>query len=124
MKPGNAILLYDGHCNLCGAIVRFVKRRDTEGRFVYVLLQSEEGIKMAKDAGVGGTGLSTVILFYRSVYYVRSDAALMVFRLVGRGWKMLYAFIIVPRFIRDAVYRLIATTRYRIFGRSDTCYIP
>ncbi|MBE0674904.1 MAG: DUF393 domain-containing protein [Bacteroidales bacterium] len=124
MEDQRPVIIYDGYCNLCGAIVRFVKRRDRSGRFVYVPLQSDEGNKMANDAGVGGTGLSTVILLYRSVYYVRSDAALMVFRLIGGGWKMLYAFIIVPRFIRDAVYRLIASTRYRIFGRSDTCYIP
>jgi predicted DCC family thiol-disulfide oxidoreductase YuxK len=124
MVTNDSILVYDGYCNLCGAIVRFVKKHDRTCRFRYVPVQSEDGREIAAAAGVELGRASTVILVYNSVYLTRSDAALMVFRQLGGRWMIMYAFIILPRFIRDAVYRLIAATRYRLFGGSDTCYIP
>ena len=124
MMEDNPVIVYDGYCNLCGAIVRFVKKRDRHGRFRYVPLQSERGGEIAAAAGIEAGNISTVILFHDSEYYIRSSAALRVFRLLGGGWKLLYGFIIVPRFIRDFIYNMVARTRYLIFGRSNTCYIP
>jgi predicted DCC family thiol-disulfide oxidoreductase YuxK len=118
------ILIYDGYCNLCGAIVRFVKRHDRRSLFEFVPQQSVRGRELIASAGLNPLDIGTVILVSKSVYYVRSDAALRVFRLLGGGWVLLYGFIIIPRFIRDGIYRLIARTRYRLFGRSTTCYVP
>jgi predicted DCC family thiol-disulfide oxidoreductase YuxK len=124
VNKDDAVLVYDGYCNLCGAIVRFLKRHDRRGRFSYVPLQSELGREIAVAAGLEAGNISTVILFHDSEYYIRSTAALRVFRLLGGGWKLLYGFIIVPRFIRDFIYNMVARTRYLIFGRNKTCYIP
>ena len=57
-------------------------------------------------------------------YFVRSAAVLNVIREFGGLWKLGYVFIIIPRFLRDAVYNLVARTRYRIFGRRETCMVP
>ena len=40
------------------------------------------------------------------------------------GWPLLKLLLIVPRFIRDAVYEWIGRNRYRWFGRKDACMIP
>ena len=53
-----------------------------------------------------------------------SDAVLKIARKLNGGWRLLYAFIIVPKFIRDGVYRFISRHRYRIFGRRDSCMVP
>lgn len=119
-----AILIYDGYCNLCGAIVRLVKRHDRHSRFEFVPSQSERGGQLLTMAGLTQTGTGTVVLAFEDKFYMRSTAALKVFRLLGGGWKLMYGFIIVPRFIRDFVYNIVAKTRYRLFGRSDSCYIP
>lgn len=124
MKHEVAVLIYDGYCNLCGAIIRLVKRRDRMGRFEFVPSQSERGGRLLGSAGLKQAGTGTVVLVYQERFFTRSDAALMTFRLLGGGWKLLYGLIIVPRFIRDFVYDIIAKTRYRLFGRSASCYIP
>ena len=56
--------------------------------------------------------------------YTRSSGALRMLKHIGGGWKLLYAFIIVPKFIRDAVYNLIAQNRYRWFGKKVACWLP
>jgi predicted DCC family thiol-disulfide oxidoreductase YuxK len=39
-------------------------------------------------------------------------------------WPVFYGFKIIPRFIRDSVYNLVAANRYRLFGKKDECMIP
>jgi predicted DCC family thiol-disulfide oxidoreductase YuxK len=124
MKQQVALLIYDGYCNLCGAIIRLVKRHDRKSRFEFVPSQSERGGRLLAEAGLKTSGTGTVVLALEDKFYLRSTAALRVFRLLGGGWRLLYGFIIIPRFIRDFVYDIIAKTRYRIFGRSSSCYIP
>jgi predicted DCC family thiol-disulfide oxidoreductase YuxK len=109
---------------MCSGIVGFVKKRDRYSRFEFVPQQSERGKELMKLAGVDAGNTDTVVLLINSQYYFRSDAALKVFRLMGGGWQLLYGFIIVPRFIRDYIYNLIASNRFRLFGRRDTCYLP
>jgi predicted DCC family thiol-disulfide oxidoreductase YuxK len=124
MNQRVAVLIFDGYCNLCGAIVRLVKRHDRKGRFEFVPAQTERGGRLLKEAGLIDTGTGTVVLAIEDKFYLRSTAALRVFRLLGGGWRLLYGLIIIPRFIRDFVYDIIAKTRYRLFGRSSSCYIP
>jgi predicted DCC family thiol-disulfide oxidoreductase YuxK len=55
---------------------------------------------------------------------IKSTAALNLLKRMGIPWGMMYAFIIVPKPIRDAVYMLIAKNRYKWFGKKDSCMIP
>jgi predicted DCC family thiol-disulfide oxidoreductase YuxK len=56
--------------------------------------------------------------------FTRSTAALRVFKLLGGSWSLLYAFIIIPAFIRDAVYNFISENRYKWFGKKEACWLP
>ena len=56
--------------------------------------------------------------------YTRSTGALRVLKQVGGFWSIFYAFIIVPKFIRDGVYDLISRNRYKWFGEKTECWIP
>ena len=56
--------------------------------------------------------------------YSHSDAALRIARLLGFPWSLAAVGLIVPRFVRDAVYRFIARHRYRWFGREESCRVP
>jgi predicted DCC family thiol-disulfide oxidoreductase YuxK len=116
------ILFFDGECNLCNSSVQFVIRHDRKKQFFFGTLQSESG-KDARKA-LGDNAPDSVVLFYKGWYYVRSDAALRLFELLGGAWSLLYVFILVPRFIRDAIYNLVSSNRYKWFGKRSECMIP
>lgn len=118
------VLLFDGVCNLCNGSVQFIIERDPDARFRFASLQSEEGQVVLSRFENRPSDLSSVVLIQDDQLYARSEAALLVARQLGGGWSLLYAFIVVPRPIRDAVYDWIARNRYRWFGKKDACMIP
>ncbi len=118
------VLLFDGVCNLCNGSVQFIIERDPDARFRFASLQSEEGQAVLSRFENRPSDLSSVVLIQDDQLYARSEAALRVARQLGGGWSLLYAFIVVPRPIRDAVYDWIARNRYRWFGKKDACMIP
>ena len=71
-----------------------------------------------------GHGLDTIVLLENDRVYDRSTAALRIARRLNGPWPILYAAIVIPKFLRDAVYRFIARNRYRWFGRSENCRVP
>lgn len=123
MNSNKQILLFDGECNLCNRVVQFVIKRDKEKKFVFASLQSDAGKKMLEKYKVNAVKLETFVLIKNETAYLRSSASLEVVREVGGVWKLLYAFVIIPAFIRDGIYNFIAKRRYKIFGKA-TCMVP
>ena len=107
------IILFDGVCNLCEASVNFIIKRDKKKKFRFVPLQSDAGAKLLEDAGIRTDRLDTLILLKHGIPYTKSRGALEITRELDGLWRLLYAFIIVPRPIRDAAYSLIAKNRYK-----------
>ena len=125
MTKEPAVVLFDGVCNLCSAVVRFVIRHDpSPGRFKLAALQSEAGQRLLREHSLSTTDLESFVLIEDGQAHLRSTAALRVLRGLGFPWSLLYAFMIVPRPLRDAVYRWIARNRYRWFGKRDACMMP
>ena len=118
------IILFDGVCNLCNASVQFVIRHDPQARFKFAALQSATAEKLLQNCAFDRASLDSVILVEDGHVYIESDAALRIARRLGGGWSLLAGFSIVPRPIRDAVYRLIARNRYRWFGKQESCMMP
>lgn len=119
-----AIILFDGVCNLCESSVQFVLLRDKNAYFKFASLQSDIAQKFLNKKGMNATHFKSIVLIENGKIYQRSDAALKIARKLSGGWKLLYAFIIVPRFIRDGVYDFIAANRYKWFGKKEGCMIP
>ena len=120
----NPIVLFDGVCNLCNGSVQFLIKRDREAYFRFASLQSETGQKLQAELGMDPQALDSVILVEGGRWYKESDAALRIARNLPGAWKLLTAFRVIPRPLRDAAYRLIARNRYRWFGKSETCWLP
>jgi predicted DCC family thiol-disulfide oxidoreductase YuxK len=55
---------------------------------------------------------------------LRSDAVLEVVSSLGGIYRATAVFWVIPRVLRDAVYRIVARSRYWVFGRSDSCRVP
>ncbi len=121
----NAVVLFDGVCNLCNGAVTFVIDRDPDAYFVFAPLQSEAGAaRPGPESGPDSADvLGSIVLLEDGQRFTHSTAALRVARRLRGVWP-LYAFILVPRPVRDLVYRWIARNRYRWFGKADVCRLP
>lgn len=118
------IVLIDGQCNLCHGITRFVIQRDPAGQFKFASIQSEIGQRLLEAGGLSGRDLDTFVMLEDGRYYTKSTAALRMFRRLGGLWRLTYGLRVVPLFIRNRVYDLIASRRYRWFGYNDSCLVP
>ncbi len=118
------VLLIDGHCNMCHGLAKFVVGRDKRAVFRFASLQSELGRRLLKEGGMPEDALETFVMVDNGKYYTKSTAALRIGRKLGWPWSVAYPAIVVPRFVRDRVYRFVARRRYRWFGRSESCLLP
>lgn len=123
IKP-DRIILFDGVCNLCNSSVQFIIRRDPTSKYSFAALQSAFGISQMQKYNLAPGMLNSVVLIEDGQLYQRSTAALKIARNLSGLWPAMYVFIMVPPFIRNAVYDLIARNRYRLFGRREECMIP
>ncbi|HEX8371323.1 MAG TPA: thiol-disulfide oxidoreductase DCC family protein [Chthoniobacterales bacterium] len=118
------VILFDGVCNLCDGFVQFVIRHDTSAQFRFASLQSEAGAEILKKHQLPANQLSTVVLSVGDGFYMKSDAALHILRRLSGAWRLAGLFLVLPRFIRDSAYDLVAKNRYRLFGEKDACMLP
>jgi predicted DCC family thiol-disulfide oxidoreductase YuxK len=123
------IILYDGVCGLCSRLCQFVLARDSAGRFRFATLQGAVAAEILDRHGRDPRDLDTLYLVLApgqpgERLLRKSDAALWIVRQLGGPWRLSGALRIVPRAIRDLGYDLVARTRYRLFGRFDTCQLP
>jgi predicted DCC family thiol-disulfide oxidoreductase YuxK len=120
------ILFYDGHCALCHRAVKFVLRHDRSGKaFRFAPLQGATFQSRVPADARADLPDSVVVLTEDGALLVRSNAFLHILRRLGGGWRILAGLLaVVPRPLRDVIYRLIARIRYRVFGtRDDLCPI-
>ena len=118
------MILFDGVCNLCNGFVQFVIARDPSAVFQLATLQSPAAARLLASTGAPPSVPDSVLLVEESRVFTRSTAALRIARRLRFPWPAAYAFVIVPRPIRDAIYDVVARRRYRWFGRRDTCRVP
>jgi len=124
MEETHPVVFFDGVCNLCNRSVQFIIRRDKNDRFRFAPLQGKTGQALLIRHGLPADSFNSFILSEGEKIYTHSTGALRMLKLLGFPWSLGYAFIIVPRFIRDGIYKQIARNRYRWFGRQESCMIP
>jgi len=124
MKPPKYTVLFDGGCNLCNRAVVFIIRRDRRAQFAFASLESGHARNILQQTGMDQEPNETMYLVEEGRVYDRSTAALRIARRLGGGWPLLYGFIVLPRGLRDSLYRWIARNRIRWFGRRESCMVP
>ena len=123
-QENHPIILFDGVCNLCNASVQYVIKHDPQHIFRFASLQSSFAQKILSKYNLPLNDYNSFILFADNKIYTRSTAALLVAKKLKGVVKTLYVFIIVPKFIRDGVYNIIAKNRYKWFGKKNECWLP
>ena len=116
------ILFYDGVCNLCHHAVRFSEKwANTNVHFAS--LQSDFAKTKVGDK-INLTNLNTVIYLKGEKLYTESDAFLMLAVDGKFPFNICSVFLIIPRFIRNPIYRWVAKNRYKWFGKKQQCELP
>ncbi|MEM7223643.1 MAG: DCC1-like thiol-disulfide oxidoreductase family protein [Pseudomonadota bacterium] len=118
------LILYDGVCALCSGFVRFVSRRDRDGRFRFIAMQSPLGQSILAQYDQPLRDWDSNLLVKQGRAYTKSDSVLEVCRDLPRPWSWLTGLAILPRGLRDWGYDRVARNRYRLFGRRDVCDLP
>lgn len=127
MSDAPAIILFDGVCNFCSGVVRFVYARDPRGCLRFAALQSDSARRICAEAGYSlpqTPDPDTIVVIVDGRVLERSDAVLAIAARLRAPWPLFGVFRILPRGLRDALYRFVARNRYRWFGRSDACMVP
>jgi len=118
------IVLFDGVCNLCNSSVQFILKRDKKKKFLFGSLQGKAGQQYLEKYQLPTNTFNSFMLIEGEKLYTRSTAALKMLKHLGGIWSLFYGLIIIPPFIRDAVYNFIAKNRYRWFGKKEACWVP
>ena len=116
------IVLFDGGCGLCSRTVRFLLRHDARGRMRFAPLGSGAAAAVLRARGVSPGDLpDSVVVVDAEGVHLWSTAVLRLAPELRAPWSWLRAMAIVPRPLRDLVYRMIARNRVRWFGSADVC---
>lgn len=121
--PDQPIILFDGICNFCNNAVNFIIKRDKNSVLKFAALQSNIAHKILKNNNLPTADLHSFVFIEKDKIFIRSTAALRVCRYLNGLWPLMYGLIIVPRFIRDSIYKWISKNRYRWFGKKEICMI-
>jgi predicted DCC family thiol-disulfide oxidoreductase YuxK len=112
------IILFDGSCKLCNNVVRFITKNDSKRVFCFIPLGSEKATEYLNRYHKKNVNKGSVLLIQGDKIYTKSNAVLHILKCLDGLWPLFFGFIIVPAFIRDPVYDIIAKYRYRWFGPS------
>lgn len=128
-SAATTIVLYDGVCGLCNRLNQFLLKRDSHDRFRFASLQSNFAKELLERHAIDALDLDTVhvvIGYGRPGEKVlsRSDAIIHALSQIGGVWGLFAAGKVLPRSLRDGLYKLVATNRYRFFGKYDVCLMP
>ena len=113
------VVIFDGLCILCNKSLDLLMRLDKNKVLRYTSLQGE----YVKQLNVE-EGFESIIFYEEGKLYYKSTAILRILRSLGGVWVMTNIFYIIPRFMRDAIYDIIANYRYNIFGKMESCRMP
>ena len=118
------VIFFDGVCNLCNSSVQFILKKDTKNIFLFSSLQSDAAKDILLQYNLENFDLSSIILLDNGIIYQKSTAILKITKRLKGIYKCFYLFIIIPKFIRDAMYSFIAKNRYKWFGKRVSCMLP
>lgn len=118
------VILFDGVCNFCNAYVNTIIDFDPQAQFRFASLQSKVGQALLVLEGKAPTDMSSIILAEENTYYTKSEAVLRVAERLPQlnGYEKVASFgLVVPTFLRDAIYNWVSLNRYKLMGERDEC---
>lgn len=118
-----SVVIFDGECGFCQRSVRFIHRHDAANRFRFAARESEAGARLLQTHRIG-LAPNSMVLIDADGTWLRSDAVLRIAGHLGAPWSWARVLRLVPRPVRDGVYRLVAAVRHRVTRHLPTCALP
>jgi len=118
------IILFDGVCNLCNKAVTYIIDHDPKDQFRFAALQSEVGKALLEKHDIDPAAVDSIVLISEDKAFIKAGAALRIAKHLSGLLPALYVFVVLPAFITNSVYDIIARNRYDWFGKKDNCMIP
>ena len=118
------IILFDGVCNFCNYWVNFIIDRDIKNQFKFASLQSKKGIELLEKFNLPKDDFDSFILISNKRVLKKSQAAFEIARHISGCLRLFVPIKILPTFLTDFVYDIIAKNRYKLFGKKEACRIP
>ncbi len=123
MIQQQSIVFFDGVCNLCNGFVQFVIKHEANSHYKFCSLQSEFAAKFFKEKQFFSSGIDSVIVFENNQFYIESEAAFKITNKLKWPYKAAGVLSFIPKFISNFIYKYIAKHRYKIFGKSNFCWV-
>ncbi|CAM6092037.1 unnamed protein product [Calypogeia fissa] len=122
LTDARPVILFDGVCNMCNGGVNFMLDNDKEGKLRFAALQSEAGRALLVKSGRAADDISSIVLVDEDRSYIKSEAILRIGQFLNFPYSpAAFLGLIVPMFLRDALYNTVADNRYSVFGKSNAC---
>ena len=117
------IILFDALCVLCSANAQFILTHDKAGVFRLAAMQGAMGAALYRQHGLNPDAPNTILVVEGALVRKDSDAVLSIYERLGFPWRMVTILRVVPKAVRDPLYRWVARHRYRLFGTRSSCWI-
>ncbi|WP_079526196.1 thiol-disulfide oxidoreductase DCC family protein [Halobacillus hunanensis] len=116
----HSLIIFDGVCNVCSKTVQFIIRHDRQRHFRFASLQSDIASSLLT-VHFPNMELDSIVLIEGDKAFSKSTAVLRICRKLDGFWKAAYVLILIPKPLRNVLYRWFAKRRYQFFGKQDTC---
>jgi predicted DCC family thiol-disulfide oxidoreductase YuxK len=123
------IVLYDGLCGMCDAVVQFLLRHDKKDAFRFAPQQGEFARQILARHAMDAAMIETICVIENcnspaERVFIKSEATIHIAEGLGGIWSVALLAKLLPHSLRDAAYDFIARNRYRIFGKRTACRFP
>jgi len=118
------IVLFDGVCHLCDGAVCFILKKERNAELKFAPLQSGSAKSLLEKYGYPSNYVDGLILIENNRAHDRSSACLRIAGKLKFPWNLLFPLLIIPKPLRDLIYGIIASVRYRWFGKKESCSLP
>ncbi|WP_299888011.1 thiol-disulfide oxidoreductase DCC family protein [uncultured Lacinutrix sp.] len=117
------IVFFDGECAMCNGLVLFILEKDKSLKMNFISLQTKkaEDLLLKNDIVINNKKITTIYYLSNGKIKSHSDAIISIFYDLGSLWKVFITLKIIPKKIRDLVYRFISKNRYLFFGKQESC---
>jgi|SRR5690554_1423120 len=124
IPPNKQLILFDGLCNLCDHTIQKIIKADTKNIFVFAALQSNFGQNILQYLGVNKQTDSIVLYQPGTAYYLESDAVIQIAKKLSGWYPLIQLGQILPKFLRNKLYKYVAKNRYKWYGKKKECMMP
>ncbi len=118
------LLVFDAECVFCSGWVKFALKHDRGAKYRFAAAQSEVGRALYRHYGLDDRDYETNLFLEDGRAHLRSAATIRFVAGLGFPWSICRLFLLVPQKWADALYLFVARNRYRLAGRTTTCFVP